>query len=198
MSDFHNKSQFLTIVLVCGTGAFLFVMRNNPLANSSLDLSAVNAAVTPLPHDTALIQPVSLKVVMLLVICFCTRAYPQSERLVSMTAPNSRLYTTICITERCEIHKAVAGIVVSKLGPGDIHLRRIHCVAVAWGVGDVCARIEAAGTRGTIPRLAIADDCIGDRIARRRHRSSKVVLFHLDCIPVRIVLSFDQIAGGSV
>jgi hypothetical protein len=110
MSDFHNKSQFLTIVLVCGTGAFLFVMRNNPLANSSLDLSAVNAAVTPLPHDTALIQPVSLKVVMLLVICFCTRAYPQSERLVSMTAPNSRLYTTICITERCEIHKAAYAV----------------------------------------------------------------------------------------
>lgn len=86
----------------------LFVMRNNSLADSSLDLPAVNAAVTPLPHDTALIRPVSLKVVMLLVICFCTRR--QSEKLVSMTAPNRRLYTTICIAVRCEIHKAAYAV----------------------------------------------------------------------------------------
>lgn len=47
------------------------------------------------------------KLLTLTAVLFCGRLlFAQSEKLVSMTAPNGRVYTTICVAERCEVHEA--------------------------------------------------------------------------------------------
>jgi hypothetical protein len=92
------------------------------IPDSSLHLSAVNAAVTALLRDAALIRAVSLRVAMLFVILFCTPLFAQSEKLMSITAPNGRAYTTICVAERCEIHEAAYA--VDLVDPQYVHDRR--------------------------------------------------------------------------
>ena len=47
---------------------------------------------------------------MLLVILFGTRLFTQSQKLVSMKAPNGRTYTTICTVDHCEIHEAAYAV----------------------------------------------------------------------------------------
>jgi hypothetical protein len=48
---------------------------------------------------------------LMLLVLFCARLFAQSAKLVSMTAPNGRLYTTICVAERCEIQEAAYAVV---------------------------------------------------------------------------------------
>ena len=60
--------------------------------------------------------------VMVLVVLFCTRLFAQSEKLVWLTMPNGRAYSTTCIAEHCEIHEAAYA--VDLVDPQYIHDRK--------------------------------------------------------------------------
>ena len=65
---------------------------------------------------------ISYAAAMLLVILFGTRLSAQSEKLVSMKAPNGRTYTTTCTADHCEIQEAHNSI--DLVDPQYIHDRK--------------------------------------------------------------------------
>lgn len=65
---------------------------------------------------------ISNAAVMLLVVLFGIRLLAQSEKLVSMKAPDGRTYTTTCTADHCEIQEARDSI--DLVDPQYIHDRK--------------------------------------------------------------------------
>jgi hypothetical protein len=58
----------------------------------------------------------------MLLVLFCARLFAQSEKVVSMTAPDGRAYTTICTVKHCEIHEAAYAL--DLVDPHYVHDRK--------------------------------------------------------------------------
>lgn len=65
---------------------------------------------------------ISQAATLLLVILFGIRLFAQSEKLVSIKAPNGRTYTTICTAEHCDIQEVRDSI--DLVDPQYIHDRK--------------------------------------------------------------------------
>jgi hypothetical protein len=155
----------------------LGVMRRNPIAGSSLDPGSVDSAVTLAPQNPALIRLVSLRVVMLSVIVLCARLFAQSEKLVWITAPNGRAYTTNCTVQHCEIHEAAYA--VDLVDPRYVHdrkqERKSFCKAKALKYG-ACS--QAFRREETIQRLLYADGIVskaGDMPTMTRDQAEQLI-----------------------
>jgi hypothetical protein len=119
---------------------------------------------------------ITLAAVMLLVLS-CAHLFAQSQKLVSMTAPNGRLYTTICVAERCEIHEAAYAVDLAD--PQYVHdrkqERKTFCKAKALKHATCSLAFRREETIQSLLRADSIVSTAGDMRAMTRKQAEQLI-----------------------
>jgi hypothetical protein len=113
----------------------------------------------------------------MLLVLFCARLFAQSEKVVSMTAPDGRAFTTICTGEHCEIQEAAYAL--DLVDPQYVHDRKQERKAFCKEKGLRYSACSLAFRREeTIQNLLRADQLVsqaGNMSAMTREQAEQLI-----------------------
>ena len=118
-----------------------------------------------------------IALVSMLSVLSCAHLFAQSEKLVSMKAPDGRTYTTICTAKNCKIQEA--SYAVDLVDPQYIHDQQQERKTLCQAKGLKHAACSLSFRREeTIQSLLRADSIVskaGDLLAMTRKQAEQLV-----------------------